>query len=97
LPILLPEAERIHLANLASANTKQYKGSHEVRTELRRLRSLKLVKMRSDKPIGDIGDGKMVDLADYVSLTELGQHWVDRIKEIEAAQKNETIAQAAHV
>lgn len=84
LPILLAESERKHLLNLAAQNTKSYKGNHDVRTELRRLRSLKLIKMKPGKEVGRIEDGKVVDLSDFVELTELGQHWADRIKEIEA-------------
>ena len=84
LPILLPETERKHLLNLANQDTKSYKGNHEVRTELRRLRSLKLIQMKTGQQIGRMEDGKVIDLRDYVELTELGRHWADRIKEIEA-------------
>ena len=84
LPILLAESERKHLLNLASQNTKPYRGNEDVRTELRRLRSLKLIRMKPNQEIGRMGDGKEVALSDFVELTELGQHWVDRIKEIEA-------------
>jgi hypothetical protein len=84
LPILLAESERKHLLNLASQNTKPYKGNQDVRTELRRLRSLKLIRMKPNQEIGRMADGKEVNLSDFVELTELGQHWVDRIKEIEA-------------
>ena len=43
LPILLPKKERKHLTNLAEGKTAGYKGNHEMRSELRRLRSLKLI------------------------------------------------------
>lgn len=84
LPILLPESERKHLLNLANQNTKPYDGNDAVRTELRRLRSLKLIKMKPNQEIRGMADGKQVKLNEFVELTELGQHWVDRIKEIEA-------------
>ena len=84
LPILLAESERKHLLNLASQNTKPYRGNQDVRTELRRLRSLKLIKMKPGQEIRRMEDGKEVALSDFVELTELGRHWVDRIKEIEA-------------
>jgi hypothetical protein len=84
LPILLPETERKHLFNLANHLKTPYTGTHDVRTELRRLRSLKLIQMKSGQQIGHMGDGKTVDLSDFVELTDLGRHWVERIKEIEA-------------
>ena len=97
LPILLPENERKHLLNLASQSTKPYKGNQDVRTELRRLRSLKLIKMKPRQEIGRMEDGKEVNLSDFVELTDLGQHWVDRIKEIEAEAKKlaETVTRTA--
>jgi hypothetical protein len=84
LPVLLPTPERKHLLNLANHKTKNYRGNHELRTELRRLRSLGLIKMRPDKRIGDITNDLVVDLDDYVELTRLGEEWVDRITEFEA-------------
>lgn len=84
LPVLLPEAERKHLFNLADKKTKNYKGTHELRTELRRLRSVKLIKMRGDKEVGKIANDLSVDLSDFVELTDLGQRWVERIKQIES-------------
>lgn len=97
LPILLPENERKHLLNLASQNTKLDKGNQDVRTELRRLRSLKLIKMKPRQEIGRMEDGKEVNLSDFVELTDLGQHWVERIKEIEAEAKKlaETVTRTA--
>lgn len=84
LPILLAESERKHLLNLAAHNTQYYKGNQDTRTELRRLRYLKLIKMKSGQEIRHIEDSKVVDLSNFVELTELGQHWADRIKEIES-------------
>ena len=97
LPILLAESERKHLLNLASQNTKPYRGNQDVRTELRRLRSLKLIRMKPNQEIRRMEDGKEVALSDFVELTELGQHWVDRIKDIEAeaAKAKETTTRAA--
>ncbi len=83
LPILLPETERKHLFNLANHPKTPYTGNHNVRTELRRLRSLKLIQMKSGQQIRHMEDGKAVDLNDFVELTDLGRRWVERIKEIE--------------
>lgn len=83
LPLLLPETERRHLLNLANRTTANYKGSHALRTELRRLRSIGLIRMRSDKHVGQITDDLAVNLADYCELTSLGERWVNRIRAIE--------------
>jgi hypothetical protein len=97
LPILLPENERKHLLNLASQNAKPYQGNDAVRTELRRLRSLRLIRMKPSQEIGRMADGKQVNLSDFVELTDLGHRWVDRIKEIEAeaAKPAETASRTA--
>ena len=83
LPLLLPETERVHLLNLDMRNTNAYKGSGSLRAELRRLRSIGLIKMRFAKPVGSIKDGLIFDLADYVELTRHGERWVQKIRDIE--------------
>lgn len=82
LPLLLPPLEQKHLLNLADGKTKGYRGSSELRGELRRLRYLGLVRMRGTGYIADMKDGHEFDLADYLALTELGERWVDTIKEM---------------
>jgi hypothetical protein len=94
LPLLLPETERQHLFHLAGGETSGYRGNHALRTELRRLRSIGLLRMKKDKYVGEIKDGAMFDLADVVELTPLGQRWVKRIREIETpevSQENQAI------
>lgn len=86
LPILLPEAERNHLKDLAYRRSSSEKGSHDLRTRLRRLRSAGLIQMVSDHHISEIRDGLPVDLARYTELTALGKRWVQRIDEAERAQ-----------
>jgi hypothetical protein len=83
LPLLLPETERAHLLNLANATTASYRGCHPLRAELRRLRSIKLIRMRGDHHVGEIQNNLIFDLARYVELTELGERWAKRIREIE--------------
>ena len=85
IPLLLPETERKHLKNLARRTTAGYKGNHALRTELRRLRSIGLVRTRSNRAIGDLGDGAVVDLVDYLALTDLGERWARRLAELEEA------------
>jgi uncharacterized membrane protein YhdT len=83
LPVLLPNKEREHILNLAEGRTAKYKGNHELRTELRRLRSIELVEMRKGKEVNQLKDGWEFDLADYLKLTRLGRFAVEKIKEID--------------
>ncbi len=86
LPLLLPEKERKHLHNLANRTTANYKGNHEVRSELRRLREIKLIEMLKGREVNQIKDGLVFDLADYVKLTPHGSRWQKRIEEIEKSE-----------
>lgn len=86
LPVLLPDAERRYLINFADERTAGYKGSHELRAALRRLRSIGLVRMRPKQYVAFIKDDLVVDLSDYVELTDLGKRWVQRIKQLEKAE-----------
>jgi len=86
LPLLLPEAARRHLFNLDLGNTSGYQGSHILRGELRRLRSMRLVRMKDGMQISQMKDGNACDLAAFVELTPLGQRWVKRVREIEDAE-----------
>jgi hypothetical protein len=83
LPLLLPETERRHLLNLSNGKTTGYKGSHSMRSEIRRLRSIGLIEMRPSRQVGQMTDDKIFDLKDYVVLTKLGCDWVKRIQENE--------------
>src|SRR6266404_3418702 len=88
LPLLLPETERRHLLALDRGKTGGYRGTNALRAELRRLRTKRY------KPVGDMKDDLVFDLADSVELTSLGKRWVRRIKEIEKvemSQANEPI------
>jgi hypothetical protein len=49
-PLVLSEPQRRHLLNLYSGRTTDYVGNHNVRTELRRLRYVRLIK--NSQPIG---------------------------------------------
>ena len=83
IPLLLPETERKHLKNLAQRRTAGYKGNHALRTELRRLRSIGLIRTRSNRNVGELADGVLVDLGDYMALTDLGERWVRRLSELD--------------
>jgi hypothetical protein len=86
LPLLLPEIERNYLLNLARGKTSGYRGNHSLRGQLRRLRSIGLLRMKKDREVGDMKDGVEVDLATFVELTPLGEGWVRRIREIEQSE-----------
>ena len=83
LPLLLPDKEIKHLKNLANATTEKYRGSHALRGELRRLRSMGLLTNHQNRPIGEMKDGSEFDLANYVELTQLGRRWALRIQDLE--------------
>jgi len=69
---LLLAAEQRHLMNLHRGRTAKYEGQGALREELRRLRGLDLIRMKSGKTVAEIGDGRKIDLAHYVELTETG-------------------------
>lgn len=77
LTLLLPLAERKHLENLWAGFTQHYEGNNILRTELRKLRALHLIE--NLQPIQDIKDGAIVDLKDYVRLTDDGRRYLERI------------------
>jgi hypothetical protein len=85
LPLLLPNKEVNHIKNLFARAPGEYKGSHALRTELRRLASIGLVKRKAGRNIEDMKDGTKFDLGEYVDLTDLGRQWATMIQEIEAS------------
>jgi hypothetical protein len=84
LPLLLPGTERKHLTNLETGNTRGYKGSHSLRTELRRVRSMHLLRMKNGRRVGELKDGESLDLADLMELTKTGKRWLTRVRELES-------------
>jgi hypothetical protein len=83
IPLVLPEELRRHLQNLAHGRAGAYKGTHALRSELRRLRAAGLIRMLRDKHVADIQDGQDVNLANYLELTDTGQQWAEQIDEAE--------------
>lgn len=86
LPLLLPLSERKHLLNLAAGGSSNTQGTNTLRSELRRLRSFDLLRMRPGKHVESIKDGGVFDLTEFVELTELGKRWARRITEIEKSE-----------
>jgi hypothetical protein len=83
LPLLLPQNEVKHIRNLFARTTGGYNGSHAVRTELRRLASIRLLSRKADRSISEMKDDTKFDLGEYVELTDLGRQWAARIQQIE--------------
>jgi len=79
LPMLIPEAERKHLLNISQGKTEGYQGRGSLRSELRHLRYMGLIRKRPDRHIGDLTSGNRHDLADVVELTDLGREWVAKL------------------
>ena len=80
MPLLIPEAEQKHLFNITDGKTKGYKGGGNVRSELRHLRSMGLIKKHADRNIADLKSDGRYDLADVVELTALGRQWVAKLR-----------------
>jgi hypothetical protein len=89
LPLLLSNNERKHLINLWEGKTKDYSGSHALRSELRRLRGVKLLKSFTNRHIAELKDdpNQKYDISTVVELTFLGKQWAKKIREIEDAEK----------
>jgi hypothetical protein len=86
MPLLLPDKERVHLRNLADGNCKEYKGSGELRRELRRLRSIALIRAKGSHTVHQMSDGLTFDLSDYMELTDSGLLWVQRLAEWQSGE-----------
>jgi hypothetical protein len=80
LPVLIPEPEQEHLLNIADRKTKGYKGRGTLRSELRHLRSMGLIKKHADRHIGELKSEGVYDLADIIELTDLGRQWAARLR-----------------
>lgn len=84
LPLLLPEKEQAHLRHLAQDGGEGYEASSSLRTQLRRLSTIKLIQRKEGHSIHELKDGKSFKLSDYVELTNLGRQWLQRLAELDA-------------
>ena len=80
LPVLIPEPEQKHLLNIADGKTKGYKGRGTLRSELRHLRSMGLIKNHTDRSNGELKSEGVYDLADIIELTDLGRQWAATLR-----------------
>ena len=81
LTLLLQEGERAHLRNLESGKTQNYTGNHNLRTELRKLRTLGLIQNCEGRKISELADKSKIDLKEIVQLTKRGKHYLDQLGE----------------
>src|SRR5216684_3128116 len=80
LTLLLQQNELEHLRNLENGKT-QYQGNEAVCAELRKLRTLGLIRNRKDHVIGETAARRNFDLKDIVELTERGREYLERLGE----------------
>jgi CAP12/Pycsar effector protein, TIR domain len=80
LPALIPEPERKHLLNIAHGKTQSYQGRGSLRSELRHLLYIGLIRKHPGRLIGEFTSGNRHDLADIVELTDLGKEWVAKLE-----------------
>ena len=78
LSMLLGPHEQAHLLNLATGQTKDYEGCPSLRSELRKLRDLRLIEGFG---IGSMEDGRRFDLQKIMKLTDLGKRCIERLRE----------------
>lgn len=84
LTLLLQDGEREHLRKLKAGDTLNYVGSHELRTELRRLNAMGFVAKLPGRSFRDsIRDGQKIDLKTIINLTDRGNQYLDKITEAE--------------
>lgn len=84
-PVVLSEPDRSHLLNLYGSTTMGYVGNHNVRSELRRLRFLRLI--TSSQPVASARDGVIFDLKDIVQLTPFGTKWAEQLAKLKQQQE----------
>ena len=81
LTLLVQRHEQNHLENLEKAGPASYDGNHNVRSELRRLRTLGLIQNLKNRGIGELKDGTKHDLKEIVQLTERGKYYLERVRQ----------------
>jgi hypothetical protein len=80
LTLLLQQNELEHLRNLEKGNT-EYEGNEALCAELRKLRTLGLIRNRKGHVMGETSIKHKFDLNDIVELTERGRQYLERLGE----------------
>jgi hypothetical protein len=94
LPLLMTEAERKLLLDLGRNAWRGREAAQGVRSQLRQLRDMRLLKMRrKEDTIHGIPAGP-VDLLDFVKVTEMGNNFVRELERIEL-EKAESAAKSS--
>jgi len=73
LPLLIPENERKHLLELGNNRPNTYEGRDSLRSELRRLRSVGIIKTKDGMQIAYMRDDSKFALNQYIELKDLGE------------------------
>ena len=82
LTLLLLPSETSHLRNLAKGGPMPYRGNDDVRRELRKLRSLGLAENQPGRSIGELANGKTVDLCHLLRLTARARLYAPKLDEL---------------
>jgi hypothetical protein len=82
ISLLLFQTEIAHLRNLAQQKPQVYEGNEAVRRELRRLRTLGLIETLPHRGIGELADGKRIDVTELVRLTKRGKRYLPKLDEL---------------
>ena len=82
IAVLLPDAERKHLTQLAAGGAEVV-GSDQRRTEFRKLTSLGLVKRKPGRNIADLKDGLAMRTTELLEITPLGEQLVRRLADLD--------------
>ena len=80
LTLLLQQNELEHLKNLENGKT-QYQGNDAVCAELRKLRTLGLIRNQKDRAMSETAVKRSFDLKDIVELTDRGRQYLERFGE----------------
>jgi hypothetical protein len=80
LTLLLQQSELQHLKNLQEGNT-QYQGNEVLCAELRKLRTLGLIRNRTGHALAETSAKHKFDLGDIVELSERGKQYLVRLGE----------------
>ena len=83
LPLVLRETETKHLRNLGERKTDGYVGNHDMRTELRRVRTMGLIENLPGRSVSEMKDGMNLNLSQYVQLTSFGRRMVTQLEAME--------------
>jgi hypothetical protein len=78
LTLLLQQNELEHLKNLEEGHT-QYQGNEALCGELRKLRTLGLIRNQKGHVMGETAINRKFDLKDIVELTERGRQYLERL------------------